>query len=167
MRKLLVIGLMALALFLGLTFNGNSVTASPSSLTNSGFETGDFTGWSTGTVTDYAGVTGTDNFEVFAETYTGTFHVSPYSGIYMARLGSPRYEGQPIGDNTIYQEFTAVTPTLTFAYNICTYDYEPYNHFHYLVKDLTTPSDIVYYEQTAWGVPPADFKTTGKASGHD
>ncbi|MCX7778873.1 MAG: PxKF domain-containing protein [Patescibacteria group bacterium] len=121
--------------------------ATTSNLINGGFETGDFTGWTRGTVVDFAGVVTADSF------------TTPYAGTYMARLG--RTTGlQPIGPNIIYQDFLVVAPTLSFAYNIFTYDYAGFNHFSYLVQDLETGATIRYYSQGAWGTG-FGLKTTG------
>ncbi len=143
-----------IASFLALAFIFSNISAAAgqpdntSMVANSSFETGDFTGWSVGTVIDSAGVVPDDGY------------ARPYQGSYMARLGTPRYNGQPPGSNTIYQEFTVTEPILRFSYNIFTYDYQPYNHFHYLVKDLTTDTAIVQYAQTAWG-SGSELKSTG------
>lgn len=118
-----------------------------SGLINQGFETGNLNGWSMGTVMDFAGV-------VVADSYT-----TPYHGSYMARLGTPRSSGQPIGSNTIYQEFTLLDQSISFAYNIFTYD-ATNDHFHYKVTDINSNSIIGYYAQTAWGSANT-LKSTG------
>lgn len=125
-----------------------SVFASSGNLVNPGFETGNLDGWIRGEVKDYAGV-------VSADVYT-----TPYDGTYMAVLGRPGYQLQPVGPNIIYQDFTVVESTLAFAYNIFTYDYAPYNRFSYLLQDLTTGATIYSYSQTAWG-GNWGLKTTG------
>ena len=139
----------SLSLVLVLGPAGIALASSPN-LVNSGFESGGLSGWSTGTVVDFAGVVGPDGF--------GT----PYSGEYMARLGTPRYQGQPIGPNEIYQDFVASEPTLFFAYNIYTYDYQGYNHFEYELTDMSTATVIAYYSQSAWGASgDTSLKSTG------
>lgn len=120
-------------------------------LTNGGFEDGNFNGWTLGTVSDSAEVVTADGY--------GT----PNAGTYMARLGTPRsndQERQPPGDNTIYQDFVASDSTLSFDYNIFTYDYAPFNHFHYTLTDLDSNAVITSYSQTAWDAGTA-LKSTG------
>lgn len=148
MRKVAVgIGVMAFLVLVFTCIPAASSTLS-SDLVNPGFETGDLAGWYVGEAVDYVGVVSADGYAV------------PYRGHYMLRLGTPRYTGQPVGNNTVYQDFVVVNPVLEFSYNIFTYDYYPWNHFHYLVQDLTTPSVIVNYSQTAWG-SGTGLKSTG------
>jgi hypothetical protein len=133
--------------FLTFLFQGQALAA-PGNLTNPGFESGNLSGWTKGTVVDFAGVIGADTY------------ASPYSGNYMVRLGTPRYEGQPIGNNLIYQDFVVTKPQLSFTYNLFTYDYSGYDHFHYRLIDLSTNSNIVNYAQTGWGTSTS-LKSTG------
>jgi hypothetical protein len=70
-----------------------AVLASPGNLVNPGFETGNLTGWATGTVADGVYVVGPDGF------------ATPPEGNYMARLGTAAAAPeipQPPGPNTIY-----------------------------------------------------------------
>lgn len=144
--KKIIVSFILIALLLTSTLN-LPVFAAPGNLVNPGFETGDFSGWTIGTVVDYAGVVTADSF------------TTPYHGTYMARLG--RTSGlQPVGSNIIYQDFIVVEPTLSFAYNIFTRDYAGWNHFSYLVQDLATGLTIRSYSQGMWGTD-VSLKTTG------
>jgi len=131
-----------------------AVLASPGNLVNPGFETGNLTGWVTDTVADGVYVVGTDGF------------ATPPEGSYMARLGTatagPEIP-QPRGPNKIYQNFTASEPSLSFVYNIYTWDYEGYNHFEYELKTTDTGTVITSYSQGAWGTPNEGgiLKSTG------
>lgn len=125
-----------------------SSTSASGNLVNGGFETGDFTNWSVPTPADSANV-------VAADGYT-----TPNQGTYMARLGTPQFSGQPAGDNIIYQDFVASDPNLSFVYNIFTYDYSPFNHFHYTLTDLDSNTVITSYSQTAWDAG-TELKSTG------
>lgn len=117
-------------------------------LVNPGFETGDLTGWTQGTVVDFAGVVGPDGYN------------TPYQGNYMLRLGTPGFNARSLGPNTVYQDFVVVNPTLTFAYDVFTYDYTGYDKFYYRVEDVSTGTNVAYYSQTAWG-SDLSLKTTG------
>jgi len=118
------------------------------SLTNAGFELGDLTGWNIVSNVDGVTVVGNDG-------YTG-----PKWGSYMARLGTPGQTGQPKGANAIAQTFKVTSPQLTFAYNIFTHDYPPYDNFQYNVKVVADGTVVKNYSQTAWG-SGSSLKTTG------
>ena len=150
MRTRFIRTLLVLALLVSgwLLVSVGPATASSGNLSNPGFETGDLSGWVKGTAVDFAGVVGADGF------------ATPNEGTWMARLGSPHESGQPVGPNVIYQDFTVVDPGLSFAYNIFTYDYTGYNHFHYRVIDLASGSTIKSYSQGAWGAG-GSLKSTG------
>ena len=125
--------------------------ASPGKLVNPGFETGDFTGWSTGTVVDGVYVVGPDGF------------ATPPEGNYMARLGTAAaaHGSQPPGPNEIYQDFVASEPSLSFVYNIYTWDYEGWNNFEYTLTATDTGTVIASYSQGAWGPAGNFLKSTG------
>ncbi|TJX12922.1 hypothetical protein E9840_11535 [Tissierella creatinini] len=94
---------------------------------NLGFETGDLSEW---VVTSEA-----DDINVI----TGdSFVASPYWGDYMAVLGTPGAGGQPIGDNTIKQEFFVDFDKLVLAYNLHSNDYGGFDKFMY---EVTVVSD--------------------------
>jgi hypothetical protein len=122
----------------------------PSGLTNMGFETGNLTGWRTGTVVDYVGVTSTDSF------------TAPYEGSYMGRIGTPNFSGQTPGSNELCQDFVVSSATEAFVYNIFTYDYQGFDHFSFkvTVTDPATGEILAAYNQGAWG-SGTNLKTTG------
>lgn len=119
-----------------------AVLAIPTNLVNPGFETGDFSGWTTGIVNDGVFVVGADGTE------------TPPEGSYMARLGkvvATTQLFQPRGPNQIYQNFIASGSSLSFVYNIYTWDYTGYNHFEYQLQATDTHEIIASYSQGAWG----------------
>lgn len=122
------------------------ILASSGNLINPGFETGNLTGWSTGTVSDGVSVVGPESL------VTGL--LTPPEGSYMARLGTATADPnipQPNGPNQIYQSFVASEPGLSFVYDIYTWDYEGYNHFEYNLIATDTGAVIASYSQGAWG----------------
>jgi hypothetical protein len=146
---LAIVGCLCLALMLG---PAGTALASPGGLVNLGFETGDFTGWSTGTVVNGVNVVGPDGF------------ATPPEGSYMARLGMAAANNpisQPPGPNEIYQDFVASGPSISFVYNIYTWDYQGYNNFEYELTATDTGTVIASYSQGAWGPPGAILKSTG------
>jgi hypothetical protein len=80
----------------------------------------------------------------------------------MARLGNPPppWDTQPIGQNTLRQDFVATEQWVTFSYNIFTYDYIGWNFFGYTLTNEDTVTVIAQYSQTAWGTGTA-LKNTG------
>jgi hypothetical protein len=81
-RLLAVPFLLALALWLAVAGVGSH--SASAAVTNNGFESGNLTGWTTGTVTEGVTVVGDD-------TITDGVVAEPLEGQYMARLGpSPR-----------------------------------------------------------------------------
>jgi hypothetical protein len=150
-RIALVLAVMLSLVLVMLSFPPVVVVAGTGNLDNPGFETGDLTGWSLGMVSDSLDVIGPDGFAFPAE------------GNYMARLGSSASRSshrQPKGPNRIYQDFIASAPTLSFAYNIFTWDYAPYNHFEYKLVVIGTGETIASYSQGAWG-SGGSLKNTG------
>ncbi len=117
---------------------------------NNGFESGDFSSWRQGPVTDSVAVTSTD-------AYT-----APYEGQFMARLGTAAFSGQTPGPNTICQDWIVDSAKESFAYNVFTYDYSGYDEFRFDVKVVNTETNelLASYEQGAWGSGTA-LKTTG------
>lgn len=130
-------------------FNAGQVNNAPANpnLVNAGFESGNLTGWTTLAASDSVAVVGADSF------------TSPLWGSKMLRLGD-NVSPQPMGDNKVSQTFTVLAPTLTFAYNIFTYDYEGYDNFEYQVKVVAGGTVIDSFETTAWG-SGTSLKTTG------
>lgn len=121
-------------------FNAGQVNNAPANpnLVNAGFELGNLTGWTTLAAADSVAVVGADTF------------TSPQWGSKMLRLGD-NVGPQPIGDNKVSQTFTVLAPTLTFAYNIFTYDYEGYDNFEYQVKVVAGGTVIASYHTEAFG----------------
>jgi len=142
------------------TLNLKIFSGVPTDLTNIGFETGDLTGWTVGTETEFVGVIDT---ETFTDENTGELvTVDPRDGKYMVRLGNtfPKTP-QPIGPNELVQTFNVTGSSLTFAYNIFTYDYQGFDFFGYELID-TAGNVIEEYHQTAWG---EDGDTSLKSTG--
>jgi predicted ribosomally synthesized peptide with SipW-like signal peptide len=110
-----------------------------SNLSNAGFESGNLNGWTVVNQADSVAVTGADQY------------TSPIWGNYMARLGTPGYTGQNPGSNAIAQTFNVVSPQLTFAYNIFTYDYYPFDNFNYQVKVVQGNTVLASYNTAAFG----------------
>jgi len=108
---------------------------------NAGFETGNLSGWTVLKEADEIVVTDGDDF------------TTPYYGSYMVRLGNP-YENQPIGDNTIAQNFIVTSTKLEFVYNIFTQDYDPFDKFEYIIKVVDPDSSTIIdeYHTNAGGV---------------
>ena len=129
-------------------------------VTNRGFETGDTTGWSTGTVTESVTVVGSDTINAGEGAV-----VTPLEGEYMARLGKPEPsadESQPMGPNVLFQDFTITENTLRFAYNIWTYDYTGFDQFRWVVRLTDTDTVIGSFQTQAWGL---GGDTSRKSSG--
>jgi len=114
---------------------------------NAGFEKGYLANWNIDSSPDFVGVVGADSY------------TSPYEGIYMLKLGDGAGT-QPMGPNQVSRIFIATQPTLTFVYNIFTYDYEGFNNFHYRLTRISDGYVIAYYSQGAWGWD-IDLKSTG------
>ncbi|MEX0659974.1 MAG: hypothetical protein WD080_12650, partial [Egibacteraceae bacterium] len=132
---------------------GEPLEAQNTGLTNMGFETGDFTGWTVGDVTDSVAVTG-------ADAYT-----SPWEGEQMAVLGTPTDSAevnQPLGPNEICQDFVVTQESEQFVFNVFTYDYTGFDElrFDVAVTDPATGEVLAAYEQGAWGSGTA-LKSTG------
>lgn len=138
------------ALLLPVAITAAPAAAAPQSgLTNMGFEQG-MTGWQTGTVVQQVTVTGPDGFN------------SPYEGASMARLGTPKFSGQPIGPNELYQDFVVDSPSESFVYNVFTYDYTGFDEFRFSLQvvDPATGEILAAHQQGAWG-SGTSLKTTG------
>jgi len=157
MRKTLIKIRTALAFFLVFLMLIPNVShaeqTNTSDLINGGFETGDLSGWTKGTVVDSVSIISSDSF------------VFPYSGNYMLRLGtatSSNSINQNIGNNEVYQDFIANNSTLTFYYNAYTYDYTGYDEFSYKLIDIDTNQVIHSFTQGGWGIGgDTTLKTTG------
>jgi hypothetical protein len=92
---------------LSLVLPGQIVQAVLLGPVNLGFETGDFTDWTLGTVSDGVYVVDPDGFK------------TPPEGSYMARLGTASHNGyQNPGPNQIYQDFVPAACSFSFVYNI-------------------------------------------------
>ncbi|MEW6727394.1 MAG: SipW-dependent-type signal peptide-containing protein [Bacillota bacterium] len=129
---------------ISLTFHAEQVATTPSNagLINAGFEDGNLSGWTKVSEADSVAVVGADGF------------ASPMWGSYMARLGDDNGGSpgeQPEGDNAISQTFTALGSNLVFAYNIFTYDYDPYDNFTYTVTAMAGSTVIDSFSTTAFG----------------
>jgi hypothetical protein len=128
-----------------------SMNVSGSNLVNPGFETGDLSGWTIDTASEFVGVVGVDTFYVHDDP-SQPYTVYPGEGDYMLRLGSNSpWNSQPMGDNSVYQVFVASEPFVRFAYNIFTYDWQGYNFFSYKLTFASNDTIIYSYDQTAWG----------------
>jgi hypothetical protein len=137
--------LLALALWFAVAGVGSH--SASAAVTNNGFESGDLTGWTTGTITEEVTVVGDD-------TIADGVVVTPLEGTRMARLGTPQpsdLETQPMGPNELYQDFTITESVLRFAYNIWTYDYTGFDEFRWEVRLTGTDTVIGSYETQAWG----------------
>ena len=135
------------ALTLWFVVSGAGSHSASAAVANAGFETGDLTGWTTGTVTEGVTVVGDD-------TIADGVVAEPLEGTKMARLGTPEpsdMETQPMGPNELYQNFTITENKLRFAYNIWTYDYTGFDEFRWEVRLTDTDSLIGSYQTEAWG----------------
>jgi hypothetical protein len=148
--------LLALALWFAVAGVGSH--SASAAVTNNGFEAGNLTGWTTGTITEEVTVVGDD-------TIADGVVVQPLEGTRMARLGTPQpsdLETQPMGPNELYQDFTITESVLRFAYNIWTYDYTGFDEFRWEVR-LTDTDTVIGSDQTeAWG---NENDTSRKSSG--
>ncbi len=136
-------------LALWLIVSGVGSHPASAAVTNRGFEAGDLTGWSTGTVTESVTVVGDDTINADDGVVA-----TPLEGEYMARLGSPQPtagESQPQGPNELYQDFTISENALRFAYNIWTYDYTGYDEFRWEVRLTDTDTLLGSFRIEAWG----------------
>jgi hypothetical protein len=156
-RLLPLLVLSALVLWFAVSGGGNHPASA--AVTNRGFETGNLSGWTQGTVTE-EGVTVVGN-----DTIAAGVVASPLEGNYMARLGKSEPssgEYQPMGPNELYQDFTITENALRFAYNIWTYDYTGYDEFRWEVRLTDTDTVIGTFQTKAWGT---DGDTSRKTSG--
>ena len=139
-------GLLGLMAFLALLVSLPSQQAEAAHV-NGGFETGNLTGWTVGTVAEGVTVVGTD-------TIAAGVSQAPLEGSFMARLGKPEpssSQSQPIGQNELFQTFTINESFVKFAYNLWTYDYTGFDQFSIELR-LTGSNSVIYsYSQQAWG----------------
>lgn len=139
----------AAALLALVALGGNSADAT---FMNRGFETGNLSGWTTGSLTS-EGITvvGTDTINAQDGVYQ-----APLEGKYMARLGKPapdKWAEQPMGLNELIQQFVVDEPFVKFAYSMWTYDYTGFDEFSIELK-LAGSANVIYsYRQQAWGAP--------------
>lgn len=143
----------AVAVSGGTTASCSAGTAPQPGLTNMGFETGDLSGWTTGTLTQGIEVVGADGF------------ATPWEGSKMARLASSASSSghsQPPGPNVLCQDFVVDEPTETFAFNLFTYDYTGYDRFAFdiIVTSPSTGELLATLSQQSWG-QGTELKTSG------
>ena len=122
---------------------------STNQLSNAGFENGNLNGWTVVNEADSVAVTQADDY------------TSPKWGSYMARLGTPGESGQNPGDNAIAQTFNVVSPQLTFAYNIFTHDYAPFDNFNYQVQVVKGNTVLASYNTPAFGEEDGSLLSSG------
>lgn len=127
-----------LALLCSLVFFGRGTVASEAIelITNGGFETGDWTGWTHGGVLEQS-ITTRD----------------PHTGRYAALLGDPNHDNihVPLGSNWCSQTFNVPSggPTaLSFWYRIETYDSGSHDYFEVLIVDSEGKSYSILWD--AW-----------------
>ena len=146
-----------------------TATPVPTLLHNIGFETGDLSDWITGKETEGVSVVGV---EFISEEETEEIETTeepavavPFEGGYMARLGSSHFsslEEQPQGGNEMWQDFMIDSPTLTFAYNLWTFDYTGFDFFRYELRLLDTGEIIESFQDQATGLEgDAALRATG------
>ena len=131
-----------LALLCSLVFFGRGTVASEAIelITNGGFETGDWTGWTHGGVLEQS-ITTRD----------------PHTGQYAALLGDPNHGNTnvPLGSNWCSQTFNVPSggPTaLSFWYRIETYDGGSHDYFEVLIVDSEGSYSILQDAGTGeWG----------------
>lgn len=109
-----------------LSVTGSGYKAVEESLTNGGFESGDFTAWTT------AGDTAVLTTDSISDP---TLTITPYDGTYMARLGQTSGDsGQYVWENRIMTSFPSGAKSLSLYYNYFSRDYAPFDDPGFFIR---------------------------------
>ncbi|RLI52331.1 MAG: hypothetical protein DRP09_18160 [Candidatus Thorarchaeota archaeon] len=137
------------------------VQVSYAAIINGGFETGDFSGWSTTqSIGGNLAVVQSYILNTLSDGSGDDIIFLPYEGNYMAVIGSESAETNWNVFNQLIQLDPQWydAPVLSFAYNFWSYDYEPWDSPGFQVLVNGTP---------VFSLSPADIDTDGENGGLD